>query len=375
MTNDISLPRAGIPALVLFILLAALFAVVTAVPAAGASPVAFDCSFPSVNSKDCEALVELYESTNGDAWTDNSNWLSGSPCSETDPWFGVTCQGGRVEHLILSDNNLEGPLPASVLNMDRVVLLHLGMNRLSGAIPEVTIDDSTLTGLYLNQNAFEGEIPASLSKLANLEFLYLNGNILTGSVPQELCSLKPVTELVGSIKLDHNALLNDNISSGLCIDTSDTTWRSTQTVAPEPRLKNLEVATTTNDGEITVMWTPIDFEQGQGFYEVFMSRESGVYEEDATARTQNKTEDRVVIPNIEANVDYFFVVRTKSFANEFNPNVVTSDFSDEITNNPVAVSLAGFQAADQHIPPQVIIAAVLLLGVLSFFALAGPVRE
>ena len=375
MTSNISLPRAGAAALVLFLLLAALFALMTAVPAVGASPDVFDCSFPSVNSKDCEALVELYESTNGDAWTDNSNWLSGSPCSESDPWFGVTCQGGRVEHLILSDNNLEGPLPASVLNMNRAVLLHLGMNHLSGAIPEVTIDDSTLTGLYLNQNAFEGEIPASLSKLANLEFLYLNGNILTGAVPQELCTLKPITELLGSIKLDHNALLNDNISSGLCLDNSDTTWRSTQTVAPEPRLKDLEVSTTINDGTITVMWTPIDFETGGGFYEVFMSTESGVYSDDSTARTENKTQDRVTIPGIQDDTDYFFVVRTTSFANEFNPNVVTSDFSDEITNNPVAVSLAGFQAADQHIPPQVIIAAVLLLGVLSFFALAGPVRE
>ncbi|MFN2276659.1 MAG: hypothetical protein ACK2UR_03505, partial [Candidatus Promineifilaceae bacterium] len=82
-----------------------------------------------------------------------------------------------------------------------------------------------------------------------------------------------------------------------------------------------------------------------------------------------------VIPNIEANVDYFFVVRTTSFANEFNPNIVTSDFSDEITNNPVAVSLANFQAADQQIPAHVIFAAVLLLGVLSLFALAGPVRQ
>jgi hypothetical protein len=106
-----------------------------------------------------------------------------------------------------------------------------------------------------------------------------------------------------------------------------------------------------------------------------MSTESGVYSDDSTARTENKTQDRVTIPGIQDDTDYFFVVRTTSFANEFNPNVVTSDFSDEITNNPVAVSLAGFQAADQHIPPQVIIAAVLLLGVLSFFALAGPVRE
>ena len=35
------------------------------------------------------ALALLYESTGGDAWRNNLNWLSGEPC--VDGWFGVHC--------------------------------------------------------------------------------------------------------------------------------------------------------------------------------------------------------------------------------------------------------------------------------------------
>ena len=44
-----------------------------------------------------QALVDLYYSTNGDWWTDNTNWISGDPC--VNHWHGVTCdeQGGVTE--------------------------------------------------------------------------------------------------------------------------------------------------------------------------------------------------------------------------------------------------------------------------------------
>jgi hypothetical protein len=39
-------------------------------------------------------LEALYQATNGAQWTNNVNWLSGSPCSN---WSGITCnQDGNV---------------------------------------------------------------------------------------------------------------------------------------------------------------------------------------------------------------------------------------------------------------------------------------
>lgn len=37
------------------------------------------------------ALVDLYTSTSGSAWTTSTNWLSGDPC--TNAWWGVGCTG------------------------------------------------------------------------------------------------------------------------------------------------------------------------------------------------------------------------------------------------------------------------------------------
>jgi hypothetical protein len=40
------------------------------------------------------ALVSLYNSTNGPAWSNNTNWLIGDPCVNS--WTGVRCKFGRL---------------------------------------------------------------------------------------------------------------------------------------------------------------------------------------------------------------------------------------------------------------------------------------
>ncbi len=45
-----------------------------------------------------EALVELYNSTNGDNWHDNSGWLG--PEGTENTWFGVRVEGGHVKSCI-----------------------------------------------------------------------------------------------------------------------------------------------------------------------------------------------------------------------------------------------------------------------------------
>ncbi|HEY5668429.1 MAG TPA: hypothetical protein VIS10_00445, partial [Anaerolineales bacterium] len=63
-------------------------------------------AFSAVGERD--TLMALYNSTNGDFWTNNTGWNTSAPhCG----WYGVTCDGsGNVTQLVLSSNNLSGPI-------------------------------------------------------------------------------------------------------------------------------------------------------------------------------------------------------------------------------------------------------------------------
>jgi len=60
----------------------------------------------------CEALVELYRSTNGAEWRWNHGWLqTATPCS----WRGIDCYGGGSVRVIrLSFNFPTGEIPAQL---------------------------------------------------------------------------------------------------------------------------------------------------------------------------------------------------------------------------------------------------------------------
>ena len=63
---------------------------------------------------ECQALAAIYNSTDGDNWTNNSGWLqTDRPCK----WYGVTCDNsGHVTELNLVDNFLNGNLPSEIVN-------------------------------------------------------------------------------------------------------------------------------------------------------------------------------------------------------------------------------------------------------------------
>ena len=132
-------------------------------------------------------LVELYNSTNGDNWTNKTNWLSDRPMRD---WHGVTTDaGGRVTGLYLSNHQLNGKLPASLGSLDNLRELHLSNNRLSGEIPAELGKLTSLKSLDLSRNQFSGAIPVEIGNLESLEWLYLSHNRLTGMIPVELAGL------------------------------------------------------------------------------------------------------------------------------------------------------------------------------------------
>ncbi len=150
-----------------------------------------------------QALVDLYNATNGAGWTDNSNW-NGAPGTECN-WFGVTCDGGQttVMQLMLYNNNLAGgPLPASLANLTSLQLLILYSNQLTGQIPPELGSLANLSDLDLHVNQLTGAIPVALANIANLNTLILYKNQLTGTIPAQLGNLASLTML----DLDGNQL-------------------------------------------------------------------------------------------------------------------------------------------------------------------------
>jgi hypothetical protein len=61
-----------------------------------------------IPSVECETLINLYYSTNGDKWNRNAEWLK---TTDVCNWVGVRCEGGRVIYLMLIGNNLRGIIP------------------------------------------------------------------------------------------------------------------------------------------------------------------------------------------------------------------------------------------------------------------------
>ena len=77
-----------------------------------------------------DALVALYNATNGAGWKNSGNWLTDAPL---DQWHGVVtdCDGSLVG-LILYQNQLTGPIPAELGDLSALETLILSGNQLTG---------------------------------------------------------------------------------------------------------------------------------------------------------------------------------------------------------------------------------------------------
>ena len=151
------------------------------------------CSNTDYKARDRAALVALYNATNGNAWTDNTAWLTDEDhCA----WSGLTCnESGLVTRLSLGRNGLNGSIPGELGNLASLQILELFGNGLSGNIPAELGNLTNLTTLWLSSNQLSASIPAELANLANLTRLLLYANQLSGSIPAELGNLTNLTVL------------------------------------------------------------------------------------------------------------------------------------------------------------------------------------
>lgn len=168
-----------------------------------------------------EALVEFYKATNGDKWSNNTNWCSNKPIDE---WFGVTKGSDLpyIQGLDLSGNNLSGKLPSTDCLQRMVGLnsLHLWENNIGGSIPNSLQHVYTLERFMADNNKFTGEIPKWLCDLPRFSRLEVGENDLTGSIPSNVSRL-----------MDHDFLIN--------LSGNDLSGKVPNSVLKHPRFSQL----------------------------------------------------------------------------------------------------------------------------------------
>ena len=153
-----------------------------------------------VFEQDSLALVDLYNTTNGNNWINNTNWLT-APVSS---WYGITVVDNRVTEIDLLNNNLIGILPSNLYEMDSLRVLILRRNGLTGTVPSELGNLINLQTLNLSDNQLTGTIPSQLGNLSALQSLFLSGNNLNGGIPTNL----------GNLHFLQNLLLDDNQLTG-----------------------------------------------------------------------------------------------------------------------------------------------------------------
>ena len=130
-----------------------------------------------------EALIELYNATDGDHWKNNENWCSDKPLDE---WYGIETRSyPYVYHLMLYVNNLKGTLPKGLLTkIGPARYVSFGSNQLSGELPEDIADNLSVQDLAFHANNYTGTLPAKIFKLPYLHSVSVSENKLTGTIPE-----------------------------------------------------------------------------------------------------------------------------------------------------------------------------------------------
>jgi len=154
-------------------------------------------------------LIDLFNSCGGSSWTRRDFWLSRvDHCS----WHGVGCSDdGRVMLVNLQSNNLVGPIPYAIFNLQQLELMwlsdnpeitvNLEMASFSPKLRDLKLDNTTLsslqgiemarslTALDVSRNKLGSTFPVEVMALENLRKLSLSNNMFEGTLPPSLASL------------------------------------------------------------------------------------------------------------------------------------------------------------------------------------------
>ncbi|MGV6816038.1 MAG: hypothetical protein ACWA44_02070 [Thiotrichales bacterium] len=253
--------------------------------------------------EEVDALRALIESTKIDGVSPliGEGWNTGDPCN--DSWGGVVCDsGGNITQLKLGNLDLYGTLPAELSALSHLTSLRLSGNHLAGAIPDSLGDLATLKTLLLDNNAFSGPVPASLKNLTMLEALDLRYNRLEPSNDPDTNSFLDAAQI------------------------EDNDWSATQTVIPA----DFQATARTIDS-ISLAWTPIEYIDDGGAYEIFVSKDNEFSDEELLAETEDKSASDITISNLDASRRYYFAIRTRTDSPGGSRTSLLTDLSDTVS--------------------------------------------
>lgn len=154
----------------------------------------FSVDKPASTHPDYNALVALYNSTNGNNWT--NSWNLTAPINT---WFGLTFDtNNRVEFLDIYNNNLTGTIPVEIGNLPTIKRLNVYNNNLESEIPKEIWNLINLTDLRLGLNnlSLSNGIPTEIKNLTNLELLNLSTIELSQPLQPELFKLVNLNRLI-----------------------------------------------------------------------------------------------------------------------------------------------------------------------------------
>lgn len=158
-----------------------------------------------IPSEDSLALVNFFTRMRGEKW--HTPWDLSTPIGN---WEGVTLNRlGRIIHLSLPKNNLQGKIPESLSTCTYLQTLDLAGNKIT-ALPQNFDKLAQLKILDLSQNNLSGDFPEVLYRLLALEKIYLQKNQLDGKITAALTALKNLRRLDVS---DNKLQALDDLSS------------------------------------------------------------------------------------------------------------------------------------------------------------------
>ena len=165
-----------------------------------------------VTQSECEALVSLYNATDGDHWTNTSGWIGSGDSTPTTvcDWYNISCSAWHVATISLEQNNLSWTIPNAISSLTHsLYYFNVSQNHISSLgtgiftltwlqyfyanhnqltqLPTGIGNLTNLKQLDINVNDIT-EIPASIGNLTNLELLYATHNNFT-SLPDEFSNL------------------------------------------------------------------------------------------------------------------------------------------------------------------------------------------
>jgi hypothetical protein len=300
----------------------------------------------SVSGAERAALVAIFQSTGGAAWTERANWLgaAGTECG----WFGVRCDASQnsVVGLLLVDNGLQGTLPKEIGALSNLAELDLGFNDLGGVVPAELAQLTKLTKLDLSDNHFTGGLPSPVFALASLTSLRLGGNRfsqaispmigqlvnlvtldlsnnqLSGEAPPAFQSLTKLAD--GGLDLRYNAIAVPlSLRPFLDRKQAGGDVLGTQTLPP----RNVKVSESDDPfkaaGDVVVSWNPPDYISDPGGYQVTVLDPGGADLVTVQTTASKEYTDIVLTGNRPASRSY--VVRTVTHPHGRQQNTLTSD--------------------------------------------------